>query len=171
MYSKIIGSVIMPYLSEDDEVQRRNFFTIYSRVSFLSILVMVAIFALFGDFLIPFIYGAEFEGSVAPFYVLLIGMIFTSMSQLFGTMLFSKGRNDVTLLANSVGLVITVVLDILLIPKYGIVGAAIATTFSYFFLFAVLLFNLLTKEKFRLSQLFVAKKTDFFKLYLTLKKG
>lgn len=165
LYSKIIGGVMMPYLSEDNHKQRVKYFTIYSRINFVSIIAMITVLAVIGDILLVLLYGKEFTNSAAPFKILLIGMIFTAMSQLFSIMLFSKGRNNVALLANSVGLVSTVILDLLLIPKYGIIGAAWATSASYFALFLVLLVYLLVKEKIALIDLFLIKRTDFKDLF------
>ncbi len=165
LYSKIIGGVMMPYLSEDNHEQRVKYFTTYSRINFVSVIVMVTVLAVIGDFLLVLLYGEEFAHSAAPFQVLLIGMVFTAMSQLFSIMLFSKGKNNVALLANSIGLISTVALDLLLIPKYGIIGAAWATSASYFALFLVLLVYLLAKEKVAFIDLFLIKRTDFKALF------
>ena len=155
----------MPYLSEDDETQRRLYFTIYSRINFASIIVMVSTLALLGNWLLVLLYGEEFSDSGIPFSILLVGMVFTAMSQLFSIMLFSKGKNNIALIANSIGLFFTVILDIVLIPRYGINGAAAATSLSYFFLFAFLLYNLLIKEKFAFNELFIVRKSDFTKIF------
>jgi len=165
LYSRIIGGVMMPYLSEDDDIQRKKYFTTYSRINFVSVLLMVTSLALVGDWLLVSLYGKEFTGSVNPFNILLIGMIFTAMSQLFSIMLFSKGKNNVALIANFVGLISTILLDILLIPKYGIIGAATATSISYFFLFMVLLVYLLVKEKINFFSLFIIKKSDLLSIF------
>lgn len=165
LYSQIIGGVMMPYISEDNEIQRRKYFTTYSRINFTSVILIVTVLAIIGNWLLVFLYGEEFKNSGAPFSILLIGMVFTAMSQLFSIMLFSKGKNNVALLANSVGLISTVVFDVLLIPKYGIMGAAAATSISYFVLFAFLLYSLLVKEKIKLHELFIVKKTDFNLLF------
>ena len=155
----------MPYLSEDDDIQRKKYFTTYSRINFTSVLIMVIILAIVGDSLLVLLYGKEFTLSGIPFNILLIGMVFTAMSQLFSIMLFSKGKNNVALIANSVGLISTILFDILLIPKYGIVGAAAATSISYFLLFMVLLVNLLVKEKINFFSLFLIRKSDFTSIF------
>ena len=165
LYSKIIGGVMMPYLSEDNDTQRKKYFTTYSRVNFTSVVAMVTVLAFVGDLLLVLLYGKEFTDSAGPFNILLIGMVFTAMSQLFSIMLFSKGKNNVALFANTVGLVVTVILDIVLIPKYGIIGAAWATSFSYFSLFTVLLIYLLKKEKIKIGELFIIKKSDFTEIF------
>lgn len=164
-YSRIIGGVMMPYLSENDDVQRRKYFSIYSRISFTSLILIISGLAIVGGWLLGFIYGEEFVSSGAPFNILLIGMLFTGMSQLFSIMLFSKGKNNVALFANSVGLFSTVLFDVLLIPRYGIMGAALATSISYCLLFLVLLYYLVKKEKLTFSEIFIVRKDDFAQLF------
>ena len=165
LYSKIIGGVMMPYLSENDNEQRKKYFTTYSRINFVSVVSMVIFLAIIGNWLLVFLYGKEFANSGEPFNILLVGMVFTAMSQLFSIMLFSKGKNNIALIANSVGLVATILLDILLIPKYGIMGAAVATSISYFLLFAVLLYYLLAKEQLKFTEIFIIKKSDFTQIF------
>ena len=91
-------------------------------------------------------------------------MIFTGVSQLFSSYLHSSGRNDLCLYANLTGLFFTVVLDFALIPKYGIIGSAYATSFSYLSIFTVYIGILILKEKFSLLNIFIVKKSDFKKL-------
>ena len=160
LYSKIIGGVMLPYLSEDNDQQRKKYFTTYSRINFTSIILIVCVLAFLGNWLLVFLYGEEFTNSAEPFKILLLGMVFSAMSQLFSIMLFSKGKNNITLIANSVGLIATVFLDVLLIPKYGIIGAAVATASSYFLLFMVLLCYLVVGDKFKIFDLFIIKKDD-----------
>ena len=123
----IANNSSVPYLSEDNDQQRKKYFTTYSRINFTSIILIVCVLAFLGNWLLVFLYGEEFTNSAEPFKILLLGMVFSAMSQLFSIMLFSKGKNNITLIANSVGLIATVFLDVLLIPKYGIIGAAVAT--------------------------------------------
>lgn len=161
MISKIISSVMMPYLSEDDIKQRRNIFQLYSRVNFFVISIGVAILYFVGNFLLVFLYGQDFYGSIAPFKILIISMIFTGTSQLFSSYISASGRNDLCLYTNITGLVFTVVLDIVLIPKYGIIGSAYATFFSYLSIFLVYFAILIIKDKFSIKQLFIIRISDF----------
>ena len=156
---------MMPYLSEDNAAQRVKYFTIYSRINFLSVILMVTVLAFIGNYLLVFLYGQEFAPSSNPFAILLIGMVFTAMSQLFSIMLFSKGKSKIALIANTLGLISTIVFDLLLIPKYGIEGAALATTISYFVLFSFLFYYLTVKENLKIVDLFLIKKTDFTTIF------
>jgi len=161
MISKIVSSVMMPYLSEDDIKQRRNIFQLYSRVNFFVISISVTVLYFTGNYLLVFLYGQDFYGSVAPFKILIISMIFTGTSQLFSSFLSASGRNDLCLYTNIIGLIFTVVLDFILIPKFGIIGSAYATFSSYLSIFLAYFAILIFKDKFTIKQLFITNISDF----------
>lgn len=160
LYVRIIGTVMMPYLSNSDNIERLKYFTSYSRFILMTILLMILVFFLTGKYLITGLYGSVFFSSVSVFQILLIGMFFTSLNQIYSIYFFSKAKNKITLLASVIGLIATVAFDLLLIPKYGITGAALATNLSYFSIFIVLLFNLIIGEKIKMKQLFLFSKKD-----------
>ena len=160
MLSKIVASVTIPYLSENDKKQRQEIFLVYSRINFLMIFVLVSVLFFVGEYLLVFLYGVDFIGSIGPFRILIVGMIFTGASQLFSSYLYSSGRNDLCLYANLTGLFFTVILDLTLIPKYGIIGSAYATFFSYLSIFIVYISILKIKERFYFTDLFIIKKSD-----------
>jgi len=164
MLSKIVASVTIPYLSENDKKQRQEIFLLYSRINFLMVFVLVSVLFFVGEYLLVFLYGVDFIGSIAPFRILILGMIFTGVSQLFSSYLHSSGRNDLCLYANLTGLFFTVVLDLTLIPKYGIIGSAYATFFSYLSIFIVYFVILILKEKLSLLDIFIVRKSDFKKI-------
>ncbi len=166
MISKIFASVMMPYMSESVQNIRTKVFLQYSRINFTIILLGVVFLYITGRFLLVFLYGVQFHDSIFPFKILLIGMIFTGTSQLFSSYLSASGRNDLCLYANVTGLLVTVILDIILIPKYGIIGSAYATSISYFLIFLVYFVILTIKEKINPIKIFLIKKSDIkFRIY------
>ena len=77
------------------------------------------------------LYGEDFVGSAAPFAVLLLGCVPFTLCVILAAALAGLNLQRVNLMASLVGLVATVVLDVALIPRYGIVGAAAASAVSY----------------------------------------
>jgi O-antigen/teichoic acid export membrane protein len=77
------------------------------------------------------LYGAEFGPAVAPARVLLAGMLLAGASGLASAYLYGRGSPGLNSIVLGIGLVITVVLDLLLIPRYGALGAATASTAAY----------------------------------------
>ena len=81
--------------------------------------------------LIPAVYGSEFEGASTPARILLLGLAFEGVAGVITAFLYGAGRPGLYSLAMGAGLVATVALDVLLIPRYEAVGAAAASAVAY----------------------------------------
>ena len=77
------------------------------------------------------LFGAEFEDSVAQLRVLLLGSFGVVAVKLLGTTLTARGLPLRETAAIAVAFGCTITLDLLLIPAYGGMGAAIASTVAY----------------------------------------
>jgi O-antigen/teichoic acid export membrane protein len=77
------------------------------------------------------VFGPEFRGSVDDLRVLALGALGMMALKLFGNVLVARGRPGLQSLAIGAGFVCTVALDILLIPPFGGLGAALASTLAY----------------------------------------
>lgn len=89
---------------------------------------------LFGHFLIKMVFGTDFLSAYTPLLVLLVGyFIYTPIHSVNGT-LPSIGKVTIMFKISFVGVVINTFLNILLIPIYGIAGAAIATSIALIFI-------------------------------------
>jgi O-antigen/teichoic acid export membrane protein len=85
----------------------------------------------FARWWISLLFGEEFAESATPFVILLLGCIPFVASIVLASSLAGINRLDVNLRASGAGLTATVLLDILLIPKWGLEGAAVASATSY----------------------------------------
>lgn len=86
---------------------------------------------LFSKQIITIIYGEQFIHAVLPFLVLLVGTIILGIVKSIGGSLPGVGRPDLAVKKVGVSALLNVFLNVLLIPQYGILGAAIATTCSF----------------------------------------
>jgi O-antigen/teichoic acid export membrane protein len=77
------------------------------------------------------IFGSEFEGSVDDLRMLVAGAFGMVALKLLGNALVAQGQPLLQSLAIGSGFVLTVVLDIVLIPPLGGLGAATASTIAY----------------------------------------
>ncbi len=93
--------------------------------------------AVVGPFLITQLYGGEFAAAVIPLLILLPGVIALSQTYIIKADLNGRGKPGVATLGALIALTVTIVLDLLLIPRYGIIGAAIASTCAYTIEFVV----------------------------------
>jgi O-antigen/teichoic acid export membrane protein len=80
---------------------------------------------------IGLLYGSDFHDAVMPARILLLGMLLSGAAGVSSGFLYGRGRPGRNSLALALGLVVTTVLDVLLIPRFGAVGAAYASTIAY----------------------------------------
>jgi O-antigen/teichoic acid export membrane protein len=81
--------------------------------------------------LIPAFYGSRFDAAVTPTRVILVGLALDGVAGMISGLLYGVGRPGLNSWAMAAGLAVTVALDLLLIPPYGIIGAAIASAVAY----------------------------------------
>jgi O-antigen/teichoic acid export membrane protein len=81
--------------------------------------------------LIPAFYGSGFGGAVTPTRVILLGLTLDGVAGLISGLLYGAGRPGLNSWAMAAGLSVTVALDLLLIPRFGATGAAIASALAY----------------------------------------
>jgi O-antigen/teichoic acid export membrane protein len=80
---------------------------------------------------IPFFYGEAFRPSIMALLWLLPGIVIFSVVNVLAAYIAGIGKPRLNLLVSGVSLIVTIALDIALIPKLNIVGAALASTVSY----------------------------------------
>jgi len=90
-------------------------------------------------FVIPLIYGDAFRGAVTPAEIILFGLVLDGVAAVITALLYGIGRPGLNSIAMGVGLVVTLALDIALIPPFGAVGAAVASAVAYMSTTAVLI--------------------------------
>jgi len=81
--------------------------------------------------LIPALYGSDFKGAITPAHIILVGLAPQGIAAVITAFLYGVGRPGLNSLGMAVGLAATVVLDLLLIPRFGAVGAASASAVAY----------------------------------------
>ncbi len=82
-------------------------------------------------FLIPWVYGPAFQPAIVPARIILLGLILEGVAGVITAFLYGIGHPGLNSLAMGAGLAITVVLDLLLIPRFGATGAAVASAAAY----------------------------------------
>jgi O-antigen/teichoic acid export membrane protein len=89
------------------------------------------VLALAAHLLLPALYGPEFAGAVVPAWILIGGLLLQGASGLATAYLYGIGRPGLNSLALGAGLLLTLALDLALIPRFGAVGAATASAVAY----------------------------------------
>jgi len=98
---------------------------------------------LLADSIILLIFGAEYTQSIIALQILIWGVIFAFIAVPFENLFYSANKQSIVTLEVVIGVILNVIMNILLIPKYSLVGASIATTitwiFEFFFVFLLIL--------------------------------
>ena len=84
-----------------------------------------------------FVFGKGFEEISQAIRILSIGVLPLSIASNFTQYFYAKGNFKISTFASIIGLVITIIAGLILIPKYQLQGAALTATLSYFTTFAI----------------------------------
>jgi O-antigen/teichoic acid export membrane protein len=107
--------------------------------------LVVAMGAILAPMIFPLVFGEGFRGSSRPFLFLLPGILSLSLWKVIANDMSGRGRTVYKLYSSAAGAVATVLLDFTLIPRYGIEGAAVASSIAYSVSTVVILY-LATRE-------------------------
>ena len=136
--------------------------------------LILSLIAILGLLLIakPFIlivFGLEYETSYIPLVALLPGILFLSIPKILISHFASMNKMQYTYLASFPALIVNVILNFLLIPPYGILGAAISTSFSYFFYSIISIYFYTKITRISISDLLIIKFRDIRYILLKFK--
>lgn len=181
MVSQSVSITLFPRVaSEREESQIKSFTPLVLRNTFLiNLLVFIVIFLLSG-WLVTLFYSKEYSASILPFQILLIGATTYSGYRIIAYDLAGRGKPLINTIISLVSLFLNVLLNMIFIPKFGIVGAAWATAISYTFTFILSIIFYIKISKNGLKDIFLLKRTDihfyvksfmYIKDKFTLKNG
>ena len=97
---------------------------------FLTIIGGLLLFVL-GRYVITVLLGLDFLPSLRPLWILLPGVAALSIPKVLSNEMAGRGKPIVNTVAAGVSLAVNIPLNLLLIPRMGISGAALASTISY----------------------------------------
>jgi O-antigen/teichoic acid export membrane protein len=101
------------------------------RLAMLVTVVLMVSIVLAAPILCVTFFGEEFHGSIVQLRVLVLGAAGMVALTIFGNALVARRKPVLSSIALSAGFLCTVVLDILLIPPYAGIGAAVASAIAY----------------------------------------
>ena len=127
-----IGAVLMPRLSYYVEKKDKDSFFNVLRKSYkvhLMLAVPIAVFfTFFATQTVMIIAGSKYQESILPMQIIMFTIITTALSNIIGMQIFIPlGKENAFLIAVTCGAVVNLILNALLMPTWGPIGAAIAT--------------------------------------------
>lgn len=174
--SQSVSTVLFARISNlNDDLSKNKFTSLASRntlfISFIGGLVLF----LLSHWIIITLFGQEYSQSILPFLYLIPGVVIFSMGRILANDFIGRGYPEINTYIAMVVALSNFILNLWLIPLFGIKGAAIATTSSYILdvIMKSVVFSF--KNKVPFSEFIFIKFSDFSlyknKLLSVLKKA
>lgn len=126
------GLVLFPMsAAETTEQKRKELTPLVARTVLLLTAIGALLFFLLANLIVQFLYSDTFLPAVLPMQILLVGIVAISMSRVLAYDIAGRGRPILNTYVSAGTIVINIVLNLIWIPRYGIVGAASASSVSY----------------------------------------
>ena len=128
-----INSIASPKFAEmfanNDMIGLKKVVLYSTKMIFWTSVPLVIIFFMFPEFLLG-LFGKEFKVGVTAFILLSCGKLFSSFSGSVGNILQMTGNQNILAKILFCAAILNIALNLFLIPKYGINGAALASMIS-----------------------------------------
>ncbi|MEO6132063.1 MAG: oligosaccharide flippase family protein [Saprospiraceae bacterium] len=125
------NQVLLPYLAGTPVEEHKIMVGRVARLNLYLALSAAILIAGLSWLFIPLLFGHKFDAAIPASQILAIGIIFISQRLVFTNYFKATDQIRYTIKASWGGVIITVLLDFLLIPSYGIIGASIASVIAY----------------------------------------
>lgn len=131
------GNILYPrFLKVESEYQNESLIKemfYYAQIVFLCNLLAIIAFFIFGEIFINLLYEESYIKIFIPVIILLIGNQGMVYFKLISRYLASKNNWRPMYISLSLGVIVNLLGNYLLIPRYGLIGAALATSASFLF--------------------------------------
>jgi len=151
LVSNAIGIFVAPYFTrnETDKKWVQHNYKLTALINAAGVGIIALPLVLFAEPIINFIYGQSYINIVPLMRILLIGAFINSgFRYVTANILSAMGKVKSNLIISSIGILLQIALDILLIPRYGAMGVAYSNCLV-FTIMAVALFAVFYKNYYR----------------------
>lgn len=130
---RVTTTAIARYYAKNEFESIRSLIKGTMKKTLLISMTITLVFAIFGKTMIEIIFTEEFLPAYTPLLILAIGYSIYATFVSVGSCLSSIGKIHIVFKISAMCAIMNTLLNIALIPKYGLVGAASATTTSLLF--------------------------------------
>jgi O-antigen/teichoic acid export membrane protein len=165
-----IAQVLYAKVASQETESANQFTPLVCRSVALIIFLACLILYAFSDRIIPWLFTSKFLRSVMALKLLLPGILFLSISKILTNDLSGRGFPQYGMIASAVSLIFTIIFDLLLIPRFGINGASMASSLAYIIHCVIILHIFKQVSNVSFYDLFVWNRYDFVE-YMRLMKS
>jgi len=144
----------------------------------LELMIILALPIMVGGFILAprviyALYPASFSPAILTFQILMLSIFFLYISRPFGDLIVVSNQQRKFLLISVIGAVINIILNFVLIPKYSLYGAALATVIAalivfLFYIMAVKIFSKIEIFSLNFLTVFISAVVSTIIMYLVL---
>ena len=156
-----ISIVLFPKVSSTSNDNANIITAQVARNTLFLVICLVIMIAAASYPIIHYLFGDQFIPAIKPMLFLLPGIITLSVSKIFAADLSGRGLPQYATYASTSSLIANVFLNLILIPRFGISGAAFASSISYTIASMILFFAFLYVSKVPWKDTLFLKSADF----------
>lgn len=150
-----ISTVLLPSLIKSKYNDQIKITQNYFKLSLFLASIFLIFLTIIGQLFITKVYGNEFSTAYLPMIILLIGALIKSPTACINSFFKSSGKPEELYKTSIYSVFINVILCFILIPIYGIIGAAISSSISYFLYGSIMIYKFKKTSNFTLQKLIV----------------
>jgi O-antigen/teichoic acid export membrane protein len=154
------NQVLIPYIAEAPPEEHNLIVARTARLNMAIAISAAMVIICTSWFFIPLFFGQAFREAVPATQILAFGIVFISQRLVFSGYFKAINQMQFPVRAAWAGVVITILLDIALIPGLGIIGASLATTLAYGTSSFYLVVMAKRKLGFNIADILFLQKTD-----------
>ena len=151
-FSSIISSTMIPFIANEANALSYKDWLAMMRPYLILLSLAALLVIITGSFIFPFLFGSDFSQMYSIMLILLPGFVALGMLTLLNSVYIGKGNLKKILVGDIGGAVLVIVLDLLLVPRYGVYAAAGISSCCYVLVFLFLLAGLRKQFDTRNSQ-------------------
>lgn len=155
-----LSQVLFPRISASSDEQANELTPKVARHTLFIVLVSAILLLILVKPLVWLLFGESFLPSVTPLIILLPGTIALSISKIISSDLSGRGLPSFGAVSSTVALVVNLILNLFMIPRLGIAGAALSSTISYSLATTILIVAFVRVTKTSLADILLLRLTD-----------
>lgn len=156
-----IATVVFPKISSLEKDEERNQLTllVLKNLFFATTAIGVILFVVIRPVMV-LLYGIDFEPAADGFRLLLPGIIALGLSRILVSDTSGRNKPEISAVISFIGLVLNIILNYAFVPRFGFLGASIASSISYTTLFIIRWIFFLRISGRKWFEFFVINKQD-----------
>lgn len=132
MLAGVVGTLTFQRVSAEESRATRIAQTNRAvRVVLPLVTLAIIVMGLLAHLIVPLLYGHEFEGAANALILLLPGLLAFGLEVVMMNFLAGEGSPPIVIWAPAAGLVVNVVANVFVIPRWGINGASVTSSVAY----------------------------------------